>query len=170
MSIKKKKMELRSIGIIHSPFRKPDGMPIQPVFADGAEGIVEVLPEFAAGLKDLQGFERIWLLYWFDRASETKLIVKPFRDSSERGLFSTRAPCRPNPIGMSAVRLLRIVNNSLYVADIDVLDGTPLLDIKPYVPEFDCFEDSQCGWMQNVRHKTTPADGRFYKKEEKQGD
>ena len=170
MSIKKKKMELRSIGIIHSPFRKPDGMPIQPVFADGAEGIVEVLPEFAAGLKDLQGFERIWLLYWFDRASETKLIVKPFRDSSERGLFSTRAPCRPNPIGMSAVRLLRIVNNSLYVADIDVLDGTPLLDIKPYVPEFDCFEGSQCGWMQNLRNKISPADSRFYKKEEKQGD
>jgi len=170
MSIKKKKMELRSIGIIHSPFKKPDGMPIQPVFANGAEGTVEVLPEFAAGLKDLQGFERIWLLYWFDRTSETKLIVKPFRDSSERGLFSTRAPCRPNPIGMSAVRLLRIVNNSLYVADIDVLDGTPLLDIKPYVSEFDCFEDSRCGWMQNLRHKTTPADSRFYRKEENQGD
>jgi tRNA-Thr(GGU) m(6)t(6)A37 methyltransferase TsaA len=163
-------MEVKPIGIIHSPFKKPDGMPIQPVFADGAEGIVEVLPQFAAGLKDLQGFERIWLIYWFDRASETKLIVKPFRDSSERGLFSTRAPCRPNPIGMSPVRLLRIVDNSLYVADIDVLDGTPLLDIKPYIPEFDCFEGSKCGWMQNLRRKTTPADNRFYKKEEKQGD
>jgi len=163
-------MKVKSIGVIHSPFSKPEGMPIQPAFADGAEGIVEVLPQFAAGLKDLQGFERIWLIYWFDRTIETKLIVKPFRDSSERGLFSTRAPCRPNPIGMSPVRLLRIVNNSLYVADIDVLDGTPLLDIKPYIPEFDCFEDSQCGWMQNLRHKTTPADNRFYKKEEKQGD
>jgi tRNA-Thr(GGU) m(6)t(6)A37 methyltransferase TsaA len=163
-------MEVKPIGIIHSPFKKPDGMPIQPVFADGAEGIVEVLPQFAAGLKDLQGFERIWLIYWFDRATETKLIVKPFRDSSERGLFSTRAPCRPNPMGMSPVRLLRIVNNSLYVADIDVLDGTPLLDIKPYIPEFDCFEGSQCGWMQNLRHKIAPSDNRFYKKEEKQGD
>jgi len=163
-------MEVKPIGIIHSPFKKPDGMPIQPVFADGAEGTVEVLPQFAAGLKDLQGFERIWLIYWFDRATETKLIVKPFRDSPERGLFSTRAPCRPNPMGMSPVRLLRIVNNSLYVADIDVLDGTPLLDIKPYIPEFDCFEGSQCGWMQNLRNKISPADSRFYKKEEKQGD
>jgi tRNA-Thr(GGU) m(6)t(6)A37 methyltransferase TsaA len=155
-------MEMKPIGIIHSPFKKPDGMPIQPVFADGAEGIVEVLPQFADGLKDLQGFERIWLIYWFDRVSETKLIVKPFRDDSERGLFSTRAPCRPNRIGMSPVRLVRIAGNILYVADIDVLDGTPLLDIKPYIPEFDCFGDSKCGWMQNLRNKNSPADDRFY--------
>jgi tRNA-Thr(GGU) m(6)t(6)A37 methyltransferase TsaA len=163
-------MEIKQIGIIHSLFKKPDGMPIQPVFANGAEGIVEVLPQFAAGLKDLEGFERIWLIYWFDRVTEMKLIVKPFRDNSERGLFSTRAPCRPNPIGMSPVRLLRIVNNKLYLADIDVLDGTPLLDIKPYIPEFDCFEGSKCGWMQNLRNKISPADSRFYKKEEKHRD
>jgi tRNA-Thr(GGU) m(6)t(6)A37 methyltransferase TsaA len=155
-------MEVKPIGIIRSPFKKPDGMPIQPVFADGAEGIVEVLPQFADGLKDLQGFERIWLIYWFDRVSETKLIVKPFRDDSERGLFSTRAPCRPNRIGMSPVRLVRIAGNIVYVADIDVLDGTPLLDIKPYIPEFDCFGDSKCGWMQNLRNKNSPADDRFY--------
>ena len=163
-------MEVKPIGIIHSPFKKPEGMPIQPVFADGAEGIVEVLPQFADGLKDLQGFERIWLIYWFDRVGEAKLIVEPFREKSQRGLFSTRAPCRPNPIGMSSVRLLRIAGNNLYVADIDVLDGTPLLDIKPYIPEFDCFENSKCGWMQNLRNKISPADDRFYKKEEKNGD
>jgi tRNA-Thr(GGU) m(6)t(6)A37 methyltransferase TsaA len=163
-------MKIKPIGIIHSPFKKPDGMPIQPVFADGAEGIVEVLPQFTDGLKDLQGFERIWLIYWFDRVGEAKLIVEPFREKSQRGLFSTRAPCRPNPIGISVVRLLRIVGNNLYVAGIDVLDGTPLLDIKPYIPEFDCFENSQCGWMQNLRNKISPADDRFYKKEEKNGD
>ena len=162
-------MEVKPIGIIHSSFKKPDGMPIQPAFADGAEGKVEVLPQFTSGLKDLEGFERIWLIYWFDRVIETKLSVKPFRDNSERGLFSTRAPCRPNPIGMSPVRLLRIVNNVLHIDNIDVLDGTPLLDIKPYIPEFDCFEGSKCGWMQNLRNVSTPADGRFYKKVKKNG-
>ena len=156
------------IGVIHSPFKKPEGMPIQPIQAGGAEGIVEVKPEFSEGLKDLQDFERIWLIYWFDRVSETKLIVKPFRDNVLRGLFSTRTPCRPNPIGLSAVRLLRIEETKLYVADIDVLDGTPLLDIKPYIPEFDSFEDSRCGWMQNLRGKISPADDRFYEKRDNQ--
>ena len=165
-----KKITIKPIGIIHSPFKKPEGMPIQPVFVGGAEGIVEILPQFADGLKDLEGFERIWLIYWFDRVVETKLVVTPFRDISKRGLFSTRAPCRPNPIGMSPVRLLRIAGNSFYVADIDVLDGTPLLDIKPYIPEFDCFENAKCGWMQNLRNKLSPADDRFYKKEENHGD
>jgi tRNA-Thr(GGU) m(6)t(6)A37 methyltransferase TsaA len=158
-------MEIKPIGTIHSPFKSPSGMPIQPVFAKGAEGTVEVLPQFAEGLRDLEGFERIWLIYWFDRASETKLIVKPFRDDAERGLFSTRAPCRPNRIGMSPVRLLRIEGNKLYVADIDVLDDTPLLDIKPYIPEFDCFEGSKCGWMQKLRSKHSPADDRFYNRQ-----
>ena len=162
-------MEIKPIGTIHTSFKTPGGMPIQPSFAEGAEGTVEVLPRFAGGLKDLEGFERIWLIYWFDRASETKLIVKPFRDDSERGLFSTRAPCRPNRIGMSPVRLLRVADNKLYVADIDVLDGTPLLDIKPYIPEFDCFEGSKYGWMQNTPNKISPADGRFYKKEKQEG-
>ena len=146
-------MEIKPIGVIHSPFKKPDGMPIQPAFAKNAEGVVELQPQFTQGLKDLQDFERIWLLYWFDRVIETKLTVKPFREDVLRGLFSTRAPCRPNPIGLSPVRLLRIEANKLYIADIDVLDGTPLLDIKPYIPEFDCYENSKCGWMQNLRYK-----------------
>ena len=162
-------MKVNPIGTIHSPFKNPQGMPIQPVFAKGAEGIVELLPQFAEGLKDLQGFERIWLVYWFDRAAETKLIVKPFRDDAQRGLFSTRAPCRPNPIGISPVRLLRIAGNDLYVGDIDVLDGTPLLDIKPYIPEFDSFTDAKYGWMQNLKNKAATADDRFYDKNKKHG-
>jgi tRNA (adenine37-N6)-methyltransferase len=157
-------MEIIPIGIIHSPFKTPEGMPIQPAFANGAEGVVEIQPQFVDGLKDLDGFERIWLVYFFDRVSSVKLTVEPFREKTQRGLFSTRAPCRPNPIGLSPVRLLRIDANNLYVTDIDVLDGTPLLDIKPYIPEFDCFENSKCGWMQNLRGKIAPADDRFYKK------
>jgi tRNA-Thr(GGU) m(6)t(6)A37 methyltransferase TsaA len=158
-------MEIKPIGVIHSPFKKPEGMPIQPAFAKGVEGVVELQPQFVQGLKDLQDFERIWLIYWFDRAGGTKLTVKPFRQDVLRGLFSTRAPCRPNPVGLSSVRLLRIEANKLYIADVDVLDGTPLLDIKPYIPEFDCYETSKCGWMQELRDKISPADDRFFKKE-----
>jgi tRNA-Thr(GGU) m(6)t(6)A37 methyltransferase TsaA len=157
-------MEVKPIGIIHSPFKNPDRMPIQPTFANGAEGIVEVLPQFAAGLKDLEGFERIWLLYWFHKASKTKLKVKPYMDNIERGLFATRAPCRPNPIGISAVRLLRICGNRLYVADIDVLDNTPLLDIKPYIPEFDHFEVKRIGWVEKAQSEKKRADNRFFEK------
>ena len=122
-------MELKAIGVIHSPFTEARGTPIQAAFADGAEGTVEVAEPFAEGLKDLDGFERIWLVYWFDRAREARLRVRPFMDDRERGLFATRAPCRPNPIGMSAVRLLRVEGRTLLVADIVVLDGTPLVVI-----------------------------------------
>ena len=157
-------LKVKPIGLIYSPFKQASGTPIQPTFANGTEGHVEIFPEYAAGLKDLEGFERIWLVYWFDRAAAPQLHVKPYMDKQNRGLFATRAPCRPNPIGISSVKLIRIQDCTLYVADIDVLDQTPLLDVKPYVPEFDCFEGSQCGWMQNLRNKISPADNRFYKK------
>jgi len=159
-----KALELKPIGIIHSPFKQAAGTPTQPGFASGTEGQVEIFSEYAAGLKDLEGFERIWLIYWFDRAAAPRLLVKPYMAEQERGLFATRAPCRLNPIGISAVKLIRIQNCTLYVADIDILNQTPLLDIKPYVPKFDCFEGSQYGWMQNLRNKISPADNRFYKK------
>ena len=154
-------MELVPIGVIHSPFTEARGTPIQAAFADGAEGTVEVSEAFAEGLKDLDGFERIWLVYWFDRAGEARLRVRPFLDDRERGLFATRAPCRPNPIGMSAVRLLRVEGRTLYVADIDVLDGTPLVDIKPYAPRFDCYDVSRCGWLDRAGRSRTVADDRF---------
>jgi tRNA-Thr(GGU) m(6)t(6)A37 methyltransferase TsaA len=161
MSIKKKKMELRPIGIIHSPFKQARGTPTQPSYADGAEGRVEIFPEYAAGLKDLKGFERIWLVYWFDRAAAPQLQVRPYMDERERGLFATRAPCRPNPIGISSVKLIRIQNCILYVADIDILDQTPLLDVKPYVPKFDCFEVERLGWLAAGPPVTKFADDRF---------
>jgi len=155
-------LNIEPIGVIRSPFTKATGTPIQSAVAKAAEGCVEVFSAFAQGLVDLDGFERIWLLYWFHKASITQLKVKPYIDSTERGLFATRAPCRPNPIGISAVRLLRISGPRLYVADIDILDGTPLLDIKPYVPKFDHFKVKRFGWIQKIQASTKQADGRFY--------
>jgi tRNA-Thr(GGU) m(6)t(6)A37 methyltransferase TsaA len=153
--------QLTPIGTIRSPFKEPAGTPIQPVFAEGVEGIVEVLPQYAEGLRDLDGFERIWLFYWLDRASSPRLRVTPFRDHVERGLFATRAPCRPNPIGLSCVRLLGIEQNLLTVGGMDILDGTPVLDIKPYVPQFDAFPQSRAGWLEEGGSERTLADHRF---------
>ena len=156
-------MELKPIGIIHTPFKQPNGTPIQPAFAKGAEGVVELYPEYAPGLKDLDGFDRIWLIYFCDRCADYRLIVKPYMDTKERGLFATRAPARPNPIGLSPVKLQRIEASILFVADVDMLDGTPLLDIKPYSPKFDCFEVSRTGWLANTRQDGRKADDRFHK-------
>jgi tRNA-Thr(GGU) m(6)t(6)A37 methyltransferase TsaA len=154
-------MKLKPIGIIRTPFTMPAGTPIQPAYAQGAEGRVEVFEKFADGLKDLDGFDRIWLLYWFDRVSQVNLHVKPFMDTVQRGLFATRAPCRPNPIGMSPVRLVRVEGNVLHVADVDILDGTPLIDIKPYTPRFDCFSVTRSGWLDAVAPDRPTDDGRF---------
>jgi len=154
-------MEVTPIGIIHSPFTQPAGTPIQPAMADGAEGRVVLDEPYVSALKDLEGFERIWLVYWFDRAAPPKLQVSPFLDETPRGLFAVRAPCRPNPIGISAVRLLGIDGNELRVADVDVLDGTPLLDIKPYVPRFDSFPASRHGWLERTDSPRKVADDRF---------
>jgi len=159
-------IKLTPIGIIHSPFRQATGTPVQPSAAKGVEGAVEVFEEYAAGLKDLAGFERIWLLYWFDRAEveAPALIVKPYLDNTRRGVFATRAPARPNPIGLSSVHLLRIQRNKLDIRDVDILDGTPLLDIKPYVPQFDIFRVARSGWLEGTVTARRLADSRFEKK------
>ena len=155
---------LKAIGTVHSPFRKAAGTPIQSAMAQGVEGSVEVFPEFVPGLRDLEGFERVWLLYWFDRATPAQLAVTPFLDQQEHGVFATRSPCRPNPIGLSCVRLVGIEGGRLRIMDVDVLDGTPLVDIKPYAPRFDCFEASQTGWLQNKGGQAFVADSRFERK------
>jgi len=155
------------IGLIHSPHLQAEGTPIQPRWAAGTEGTVELFPEFAPGLRDLDGFDRIWLLYWFDRARTAGLEVVPYLDTQTRGIFATRAPSRPNPIGFSCVRLLAVEGARLHVADLDVLDGTPLLDIKPYVPDCDVFPVDRIGWYANARGLGT-ADGRFAKGAENQ--
>jgi len=154
---------MNAIGIIRTSFAGHDGTPIQPSTAEDAAGTIEVYEQYREALRDLDGFERIWLLYWFDRAREFSALVKPYRDSTERGLFATRAPSRPNPLGISAVRLVSvdIEKGELSVEGIDVLDGTPLLDIKPYIPEFDAFPNSRAGWMSASGSKEGTADERF---------
>ena len=144
-------INLRTIGVVHTPFKKPKGTPIQSAMADGARGTVTVIKEFRAGLRDLKGFERVWLITWFQRASEARLLVTPFLDDRQRGVFATRGPARPNPIGTSSVRLLRIDGSVLEVADVDIIDGTPLLDFKPYVPAFDCYRVKRSGWLDKAR-------------------
>ena len=157
------KIEYTPIGIIHSPFKEPVGMPIQPTGAAGVEGTVEVFEDFRAGLKDLEGFSHIILLYHFHRSQGFNLHVVPFMDSQIRGLFATRAPRRPNPIGLSAVRLVRIENGILYIENVDILDGTPLLDIKPYVPDFDAPREVRTGWLEEIGKTVVDrkADDRF---------
>ena len=142
---------MNPIGTIHTPFRQLEGMPIQPAGAAGVKGTVEVFEKFRAGLKDLDGFSHIILLYIFHRSQGFKLEVVPFMDTQPRGLFATRAPKRPNPIGLSTVQLDRIENGNLHVRNADILDGTPLLDIKPYVPEFDDYARIRTGWLEHAR-------------------
>ena len=151
------------IGIIHSPFTDTNGMPIQPTSSRGIAGTAEVKPYYADGLKDIEGFSHIILLYHFHFSNGPLLQVKPFLDDSVRGIFSTRAPRRPNPIGLSVVRLTGVENTTLYIEDVDILDGTPLLDIKPYVPEFDHRQVDKIGWLsENVNDvHTMKADERF---------
>lgn len=154
-------LTLTPIGIIRSPFHEGPGTPVQPAFAEGAEGRVDLEEAYAAGLADLAGFDRVWLLYWLDRARPWRPRVVPYRDVVERGLFATRAPARPNPIGLSVVRLLAVEDHALRVADLDVLDGTPLLDIKPYVPGFDAYPEARAGWLDAAGPGRERADDRF---------
>ena len=156
-------IEYRPIGVIHSPFKDVRGTPIQPKAAEGARGVVEVYPEYAEGLKDLEGFSHVILLYHFHLVKGYKLLVKPYMDDELRGVFATRAPARPNPIGISVVKLSKIEGNLLHVENLDVVDGTPLLDIKPYVPEFDSFNAERIGWLARRIHRLPRArdDGRF---------
>ena len=150
----------RAIGVIRSPHTKREDTPIQPVFAKGVAGRVEVLPEYEAGLRDIEGFSHIYLIYVFDRGGATRLSVVPYLGDTERGVFATRAPCRPNALGMSLVRLLRREGTVLHVEDIDVLDGTPLLDIKPYIGRYDSRNDARSGWQDDVSDDTARELGR----------
>ena len=139
------------IGVIHSPFKRLDEMPIQPVSAASGAGVVEIFLQFAEGLRDLDGFSNVILLYHFHEARRCALTVTPFLDATPHGVFATRAPSRPNPIGLSVVRLISVVNNELRVEQLDVLDGTPVLDIKPYVPDFDHRSGARIGWFEHAK-------------------
>ncbi|OPY35521.1 MAG: S-adenosyl-L-methionine-binding protein [Methanoregula sp. PtaU1.Bin051] len=151
------------IGTIRSPFTDIAGMPIQPSGARGVRGTVEVFREFADGLSDLEGFSRLILIYAFHQCNYCQLTVTPFLDTATHGIFATRAPCRPNPVGLSIVRLTGRNGLTLFIEDVDILDGTPLLDIKPYVPKFDSYPDSKSGWLEtNARGAASfKSDRRF---------
>jgi len=153
----------RSIGILHTPFVDLARMPIQPGGEGGAPGYAEVFSEYVEGLADIDGFSHLILLYHLHKVSTCRLRVVPFLDTQERGLFSTRAPVRPNPIGISIVELTGVHANRLQFARLDVLDGTPLLDIKPYIPDFDGPTAVRTGWygMASGSMRTTRSDERF---------
>jgi tRNA-Thr(GGU) m(6)t(6)A37 methyltransferase TsaA len=145
---------ITAIGLIHAPFSRPEEVPIQPSFAAGVQGQVELFPEYIEGLKDIDGFSHIELLYFFHRTRELgtlKMVRKPFLDSEPHGIFAIRYPVRPNPIGLSVVRLLSVSGNILDVEGIDVLDGTPLLDIKPHIPAFHAPGDLKSGWTEGKK-------------------
>ena len=156
--------QYKSIGVIRTPFESPEGMPIQPVGADAADGTVEIDEAYADGLRDLSGFSHCILLYHFHAAADTaSLEVEPFLDDEKRGVFATRAPQRPNRIGLSVVKIDSVTEHEVNVRGIDVVDGTPLLDIKPFVPEFDVPNDAATGWIDATESaiKSKQADNRF---------
>jgi tRNA-Thr(GGU) m(6)t(6)A37 methyltransferase TsaA len=182
-------MVLTSIGTVHSPWREAAGTPVQSFsawkegggwpggpedgeaspFADrrGGRGTLELLPAWEEALADLDGYSHLWVFFWLDRSRPATTKVLPYRDTVERGLFSTRAPARPNPIGMSCLRLLAVRGRFVHVTGLDILDGTPLLDLKPYVPDYDAFPDARRGWLEapTVQTGTVHADARFLRSE-----
>ncbi len=157
------KIVYTAIGTIHSPFHDLRDMPIQPVGARGIRGTIELNPGCAAGLKDLEGFSRVIVLYHFHRTDGYSLEVVPFLDKTPHGVFATRAPRRPNAIGISLLKLIAVDGATLTVEDVDILDGTPVLDIKPYVPAFDAYPDERAGWLTTTSEaaRTMRSDDRF---------
>jgi len=156
-------IKYKPIGVIHSPFKEPKGTPIQPAGAKGTNGTVEIFPEYAEGLKDIEGFSHIILLYHFHLSKGSTLIAKPYMDNEMHGVFAMRGPSRPNPIGMSVVCLVKVEGNMLHIQDVDIVDGAPLLDVKPYIPEFDIREVERIGWLEKNVHKLSASkdNGRF---------
>ena len=156
------KIHFSPIGFLHTPFTNLADMPIQPSSEKAQSGYVDVLPEYQEGLKDIGLFSHVILVYYFHKQVKTLLTVKPFLDKVPHGVFATRAPSRPNPIGITVVELQKIENNRLFLNNLDMLDGTPLLDIKPYVPPFDCYQNANSGWLpKNSEIKRQTSDDRF---------
>ena len=152
-------IQFTPIGVVRTEHICAEKTPIQPVFARQCAGRIEVFPEFVDGLRDLDGFSHIHLIYHLDRADSPKLIVRPFLQDVERGIFAIRYPARPNPIGLSVVELLRIDGGVIYFRGADMLDGSPLLDIKPFTSKFDCIEATRNGWYDEVDTETTRRKG-----------
>jgi len=156
-------ISIRPIGLIRSPIKDPEGAPIQPSGAKGLKGRAELEQKYSEGFKDLEGFSHLIIIYLFHLSQGYSLTVKPFLDKTERGLFATRAPRRPNPIGLSVVRLEKIEGSTLHLLDVDMVDGTPILAIKPYVPMFDSKPEAKVGWLSGRDRdaEEMKSDGRF---------
>ena len=148
------------IGVIHSEHKSQEKTPIQPIYASGCMGHADIYPEYAGGLKDLEGFSHIYIIFHLHKSGLPRLHVNPYLDDSERGVFSTRAPSRPNPIGMSIVKLISVDGNRNYLDGLDMLDGTPVLDIKPYTARFDRIDNTKNGWMDSIKEKEAEKRGR----------
>jgi len=151
------------VGIVHSPHKELSGMPVQPPSAEGITGEIEIFPEFAEGLLDIEGFSRLMVFYHLHKSAGTLLTAKPFLDTVPHGVFASRIPRRPNPLGFSVLRLLSREGNVLRISDVDILDGTPVLDVKPYVPAFDSYPDERAGWFEGKLDGISEkrSDGRF---------
>ena len=157
-------LTFKPIGTIHSPYKEKRGVPIQGIFDPESKGRIDIFEEFEPGLKDIEGFSHLILLYLFDRSKGYNLICKPYMEDKNHGVFATRAPKRPNPIGLSVVRLEKREGPILYVAEVDILDETPLLDIKPFIPDIDHRENARVGWLEGPLQKSTRrtiSDDRF---------
>lgn len=156
ISRKGKTMEIKPIGVIHTPFRTKEECPIQPLYSADTLGRVEVYEQYAEGLKDIETFSYVYLLYQFDRSGAVQLIRPTFLDDESHGVFATRHPCRPNGIGISIVKVIQRINNVIEIEGIDVLDQAPLIDIKPYIPRFDRIDNASEGWVVNKEWRPKP--------------
>lgn len=161
-------IRMKPIGVIRSPYREvSDSVPIQGALRPEVEGVVKIFPEYREGLNDLKGFSHVFIIYIFHKSATVKLRPKPYMDRERRGVFATRSPHRPNHLGMTLVRVLELRDDSMRIAGIDVVDGTPLLDIKPYVPAFDSARDVSTGWMrQYLEGERAPESGETRSREE----
>jgi tRNA-Thr(GGU) m(6)t(6)A37 methyltransferase TsaA len=149
-------MQIEPIGIIHTPYHHKDDCPIQPAYSATSIGKVELFKQYQDGLKDIESFSHIYLLYHLDRAGDIQLIRPTFLDDQPHGIYASRHPCRPNGIGLSIVKLIKRDKNILEIAGVDMLDGTPLLDIKPYIPRFDLVPDATEGWLSGKEQRPKP--------------
>jgi len=143
-----REIKVKPIGMIHTPYKEPSGMPIQGTFEKGARGNIRLFPKYKAGLKDIEGFSHIILIYYFNRSKEEKLTARPFLEDKEHGIFAIRSPHRPNHIGFSIVKIEKVRGSVITFSEVDMLDETPLIDIKPYVPRFDSRKNAKGGWTE----------------------
>lgn len=156
-------IHFKSIGVVHSPYKTVENMPVQTSASKDVEAEIEIFEQYKEGISDLEGFSHIYVIFFLNMVREPKLKVIPFLDTVERGIFATRSPARPNPVGLSLVELVSVNENILKIRGVDMLDGTPVIDIKPYVPDFEICENVRKGWFEGNTYKAEKilSDERF---------